>query len=77
MATQKKNSRKLGRNKVKCARYAASKQREKRKVAHVLNSSGKKAALAYAEAHGVKPHLMTLIPRWEKRTLRPILTPPT
>ena len=61
MSNTKTGNRKLGRDKVKCARYTASHRREKAKVKKVLKSSGKKAALLYADTHQVKPYLMTLL----------------
>lgn len=48
-----KKNRKLGRDKVKCAAYRASRTREKRKIVKVARSNGLDQALAYAHDKGL------------------------
>jgi hypothetical protein len=64
MADQKATrggSRKIGRNREKCAKYRALQTREKNKIKRVLCSSGAKVAKQYATKHGLTGHLASLV----------------
>lgn len=63
----KKGSRKIGRSKDKCAKYAAMHTREKNKVRRVLKSNGRAEAEKWAIAHNVIGYLSTIINRKEKQ----------
>ena len=60
---QKKSggSRKIGRNKDKCASYKIFNTREKNKVRRVLKSSGLQEATRWAAENGVSAYLRTLV----------------
>ena len=63
MADQQKKSggsKKIGRNREKCARYRGLHIREKHKVKRVLCSSGAEAAKQYAEKHNLLGYLGSL-----------------
>lgn len=57
----KGKSRKLGRDKVKCAAYRASKVREKNKIKRVLASNGYKSAVKYAREKGLTDYFSKLV----------------
>lgn len=62
----KKGSRKIGRDKVKCALYRSHKTREKNKIKRILRAHGNKGydiAYAYADKHGLTTYLKTLLNR--------------
>lgn len=62
----KKGSRKIGRDKVKCALYRAHKTREKNKLKRILRAHGAKGediAYAYADKFGLTTYLKTLLNR--------------
>ena len=58
-----KKGRKLGRDKVKCAAYRASKVREKNKVRRVLASNGYKQAVKYAREKGLTDYFAKIVRR--------------
>jgi len=56
-----KGNRKIGRNADKCKRYALEHRREKNKLRRVLRSSGKEAAVAYADKYALGGYLRALL----------------
>ena len=62
MPKQKAGNRKLGRDKVKCAKYRNDNTRAKNKTVRVAKSSGYGAALEYADRHGIS--------QWAQKRLR-------
>jgi len=64
MAEQKKGhggSRKIGRNKTKCASYRALHIREKNKLKRIVGSNGKAMAIKYANKNNLIGFLAGLI----------------
>jgi hypothetical protein len=56
-----KKNRKIGRNEVKCKRYASGRTSEKNKLRRILKSSGIVEARKYAEEHGMGEYLSALM----------------
>ena len=54
-------SKKIGRNKVKCAHYKAMHTREKNKLRRVLRSNGYGEAVTWATKHNVLSYLKELV----------------
>lgn len=63
-------ARKIGRAKIKCARYQASKTRERNKTVRVARSSGKHAALAYAEKFNLRTWAVERLRAFERKRKR-------